>query len=115
MGIYSFLADALMVGYIMPVAAGIIALAAHNNVMPLNLMFFYTPDQAFAMIEKYDTVRQDARSTQELSLRPILSLQSFIHYFSACSFHGCSGGDSNRIAKCKNGMRCWLLVDSSIC
>ena len=48
-----FLADALMMGYIMPVAGGILALAANNSVLPLDLMFFYSPDQAFAMIEKY--------------------------------------------------------------
>ncbi len=48
-----FLADALMAGYIMPVAAGIMALAANNSVMPLDLMFFYTPDQAFEMMERY--------------------------------------------------------------
>jgi len=48
-----FLADLLMMGYVMPVAAGIMALAASNSVMPLDLMFFYTPDKAFEMIEKY--------------------------------------------------------------
>ena len=48
-----FLADAIMMGYIMPVAAGIMALAANNSVLPLDLMFFYTPEQAFAMMDKY--------------------------------------------------------------
>ena len=48
-----FLADALMAGYIMPVAGGIMALAANNSVMPLDLMFFYTPNQAFEMMERY--------------------------------------------------------------
>ena len=48
-----FLADALMMGYIMPVAGAILALAANNSVMPLDLMFFYTPERAFEMIEKY--------------------------------------------------------------
>jgi len=52
-GFILFLADALMMGYIMPVAAAIMALAANNSVMPLDLMFFYTPQQAFDMIEKY--------------------------------------------------------------
>ena len=47
------IADALMMGYIMPVAQAILALAANNSVLPLDLMFFYTPDKAFAMIEKY--------------------------------------------------------------
>ena len=46
-------ADGLMMGYVMPVAGAIMALAANASVMPLDLMFFYTPDQAFAMIEKY--------------------------------------------------------------
>ena len=48
-----FLADAIMMGYIMPVAAGIMALAANNSVLPLDLMFFYNPEQAFAMMDKY--------------------------------------------------------------
>jgi hypothetical protein len=48
-----FIADALMLGYIMPLAAGIMALAANASVTPLDLMFFYTPAKAFAMIEKY--------------------------------------------------------------
>ena len=48
-----FLADALMMGYIMPLAAGILAFAANNHVLPLDLMFFYTPAQAFEMIDKY--------------------------------------------------------------
>lgn len=48
-----FIADALMAGYIMPVAAGIMAFAANNSVTPLDLMFFYTPEEAFAMIDKY--------------------------------------------------------------
>jgi hypothetical protein len=48
-----FIADALMMGYVMPVAAGIMALAANNSVLPLDLMFFYTPDKAFDMLEKY--------------------------------------------------------------
>ena len=39
--------------YIMPLAAGILAFAANNSVLPLDVMFFYTPGQAFAMIEKY--------------------------------------------------------------
>lgn len=51
--LFLFLADALMAGYVMPLAAGIMALAANNSVTPLDLMFFYTPEQAFEMIERY--------------------------------------------------------------
>lgn len=47
------LAEALMMGYVMPLAGAIMALAANNSVMPLDLMFLYTPEKAFAMIEKY--------------------------------------------------------------
>ena len=47
------IADALMMGYVMPLAAGIMAFAANNSVLPLDLMFFYTPEKAFAMLEKY--------------------------------------------------------------
>ena len=48
-----FLAEALMMGYIMPVAGGIMALAANKSVMPLDLMFFYTPQETYAMMDKY--------------------------------------------------------------
>jgi hypothetical protein len=48
-----FIAEALMMGYIMPLAGGILALAANNSVLPLDLMFFYTPGQAFEMLDKY--------------------------------------------------------------
>lgn len=37
----------------MPLAAGLMAFAANASVMPLDLMFFFTPEQAFNMIEKY--------------------------------------------------------------
>ena len=47
------IAEMLMMFYIMPLAAGIMALAANNSVMPLDLMFFYTPAQAFEMMDKY--------------------------------------------------------------
>ena len=43
----------LMMGYVMPLAGGILALAANNSVTPLELIFLYTPEQAFDMIEKY--------------------------------------------------------------
>jgi len=47
------IADGLMMGYVMPLAGGLMALASNASVTPLDLMFFYTPDKAFAMIEKY--------------------------------------------------------------
>lgn len=47
------IADALMMGYIMPLAAGIMAFAANNSVLPLDMMFFYTPAKAFEMMDKY--------------------------------------------------------------
>lgn len=52
-------ATALMAGFIMPVAAGILALAANNSVLPLDLMFFFTPGEAFDMIEKYGPAGRD--------------------------------------------------------
>jgi hypothetical protein len=42
-----FLADALMMGYIMPVAGAIMALAGNNSVMPLDLMFFLHAPKSF--------------------------------------------------------------------
>lgn len=47
------IAEAFMAGFVMPAAAGIMALAANNSVLPLDMMFFYTPETAFQMIEKY--------------------------------------------------------------
>jgi hypothetical protein len=52
-------ADALMMGYVMPAAGAIMAFAANASVLPLDLMFFYRPDQAFAMIEKYGPAARD--------------------------------------------------------
>ena len=46
-------ADGLMMGYIMPLAGGLLAFAANASVMPLDLMFLYTPEKAFAMLDKY--------------------------------------------------------------
>ena len=62
-----FLADALMMGYIMPLAGGIMALAANNSVMPLDLMFFYIPQQAFEMMEKYGEAGRSIYLTIELT------------------------------------------------
>jgi hypothetical protein len=62
-----FIADALMAGYIMPTAGAIIALAANNSVMPLDLMFFYTPEKAFEMIEKYGPEGRDIYIRVELT------------------------------------------------
>ena len=41
--------DGLMMGYIMPVASAIMALAANNSVMPLDLMFFCIPPKQNTM------------------------------------------------------------------
>jgi hypothetical protein len=51
--LFLFIADVVMMGYIMPVASAILELAANNSVLPLDLLFFYTPAEAFAMLEKY--------------------------------------------------------------
>ena len=51
--LFLLIADAVMMGYIMPVASAILELAANNSVLPLDLLFFYTPAEAFAMLEKY--------------------------------------------------------------
>lgn len=61
------IAEALMMGYIMPLAAGIMAFAANASVMPLDLMFFYTPAEAFAMIEKYGPDGRDIYFKIELT------------------------------------------------
>ena len=62
-----FIADIVMMGFIMPTAAGILAFAANNHVVPLDLMFFYTPAEAFAMIEKYSPAGRAFYMKVELS------------------------------------------------
>jgi hypothetical protein len=47
------IAESLMMFYVMPLAMGIMAFAANNSVLPLDLMFFYNPAQAFEMMDKY--------------------------------------------------------------
>src|SRR5262249_22495473 len=69
------IADALMMGYIMPLAGALLELAANNSVLPLDLMFFYTPDKAFAMIEKYGEAGRTLYTKIELTadiLYPII-------------------------------------------
>jgi len=68
-------ADGLMMGYVMPLAGGILAFVANNHVTPLDLMFFYTPAQAFAMIEKYSAAGRSLYLKIELTadiLYPII-------------------------------------------
>jgi hypothetical protein len=60
-------ADAFMMGYIMPLAGGLLAFAANASVLPLDLMFFYTPEQAFAMIERYGEAGRDLYMRIELT------------------------------------------------
>ena len=45
--------DALFMGYVMPACGAIMALLANNSVTPLDLMFYYTPAEAFDMISQY--------------------------------------------------------------
>ena len=66
--LFLLIADAVMMGYIMPVASAILALAANNSVLPLDLMFFYTPAEAFAMIEKYGPAGRALYMKIELSV-----------------------------------------------
>lgn len=66
--LFLFIADAVLMGYIMPVASAILALAANNSVLPLDLLFFYTPAQAFAMIEKYGEAGRALYMKIELSV-----------------------------------------------
>jgi hypothetical protein len=62
-----FLAESLMMFYIMPLAAGIMAFAANASVMPLDLMFFYTPQQAFEMMDRYGEAGRSVYWKIELS------------------------------------------------
>jgi hypothetical protein len=65
--LFLFIADAVMMGYIMPVASAILELAANNSVLPLDLMFFYTPAAAFAMLEKYGSSGRELYTKIELT------------------------------------------------
>jgi hypothetical protein len=62
------IAVGVMVGYIMPVASAILELIANNSVLPLDLMFFYTPTEAFAMIEKYSPAGRAFYTKLELTM-----------------------------------------------
>jgi hypothetical protein len=42
-----FIAEVLIMGYVMPVAGGILALAANNSVTPLDLMLFLHAGSSF--------------------------------------------------------------------
>ena len=66
--LFLFIADVVMMGYIMPVSSAILELAANNSVLPLDLMFFYTPAEAFAMIEKYGMAGRALYMKIELSV-----------------------------------------------
>ncbi len=65
--LFLLVADAVMMGYIMPVASAILELAANNSVLPLDLMFFYTPAQAFAMLDKYGPAGRELYMKVELT------------------------------------------------
>ncbi len=65
--LFLMIADAIMMGYIMPVASGILELAANNSVLPLDLMFFYTPAAAFTMLEKYGPAGRELYTKIELT------------------------------------------------
>jgi hypothetical protein len=65
--LFLFIADAVMMGYIMPVASAILELAANNSVLPLDLMFFYSPAAAFAMLQKYGQAGRELYTKIELT------------------------------------------------
>jgi hypothetical protein len=64
---FLLIADAIMMGYIMPVASAILELAANNSVLPLDLMFFYTPAEGFAMLERYGAAGRELYMKIELT------------------------------------------------
>jgi hypothetical protein len=62
-----FILETLMMFYVMPLAAGIMAFAANHSVMPLDLMFFYTPARAFEMMDRYGEAGRSVYLRIELS------------------------------------------------
>ena len=66
--LFLFIAAAVMTGYIIPVASAILELAANNSVLPLDLLFFYTPAEAFVMLEKYGAAGRALYLKGELTL-----------------------------------------------
>jgi hypothetical protein len=98
------IADALMVGYIMPLAAGILAFAANNSVLPLDWMFFYTPAKAFEMLDKYGQAGRSVYLKIELTagiIYPII-YTLFFGLLMSWLFHRAYSSDSN--------MRRWNVV-----
>jgi hypothetical protein len=62
------IANALMMGYIVPLAAGILAFAANNSVLPLDFMFFYMPAKVFEMLDKYGQAGRSVYLKTELTV-----------------------------------------------
>jgi hypothetical protein len=75
-----FLVYGFFAGYLMPRMAGLMNSAANQSVLPLDLMFFYTPEQAFDMMNKYGEAGRSVYFNIELTadiIYPIASMSFF--------------------------------------
>ncbi len=89
------------------------AFAVNNHVIPLDLMFFYTPAKAFEMMDKYGEAGRAVYLKIELTADIIYPI--IYTLFMVCSFPGCSSAALNPVAKYKNGMSCRLAHGSLTC
>ena len=73
--IYGFFA-----GYVMPMMAAKMNAAAGQSVTPLDLMFFYTPNQAFEMMNKYGEAGRSTYFNIELTADIIYPISSMLFF-----------------------------------
>ena len=59
--------DVLFMAVVMPGMSGLLGTAARTNLGPLDLKFFYTPEQVFTTLEAFGQPRRDAYKIVELT------------------------------------------------
>ena len=67
-------------GYLMPLMAANMNAAANQSVTPLDLMFFYTPDQASEMMNRYGEVGRSVYLKIELTADIIYPIASTLFF-----------------------------------
>jgi len=73
--VYGFFA-----GYVMPLMAANMNAAAKQSVTPLDLMFFYSPQQAFEMMDRYGDAGRTTYLTIELTADIVYPIASALFF-----------------------------------
>ena len=73
--VYGFFA-----GYVMPLMAANMNAAAKQSVTPLDLMFFYSPQQAFEMMDRYGDAGRTSYLTIELTADIVYPIASALFF-----------------------------------